>query len=861
MLKKAYANFSLGIHGSAGSQPSVREVAAREIRNMDIDLDGRLVRRSGKDRKWATQLVGDIKRIIPAYYTGTNELFTTERTHLFVQTDAHLYHWNGSAFSILSLPTGVVPATDFTSPFSYSTAGGRLFLANGKVTLWIDISLPTPVIYYWGATPHKSPSGGTAYQLDSTDFEKMPKLGLQGIEREKDEVKHQGVGVGYLKYDANNEPDIAAMYAYAYAYYNEDWGIFSSLSDRVIFTTQENVQTAFLSGMLYNTDPQISHIIIYRSDSVNVTVKQDEDGANAWSDDAVVATETEANRLNSENIEILMKTAPLYAFAKIENKAPITGTDSSGYSASGVQRLVDSSADFKALGVVVGQKVRNTTQSRGYEIIGITGTNNDTLYLARHEDGDAFVLGESYQILFDSFNDKGRITGVAQTGTTGVSDEDGEKLLIDGTKPDWTEAPYDPVGRDIIFWKESDGSEEGNHKVTGHVLSIKDDNSYMVADRLTHTIQDTDFGVGDLYQVRYGKTDQAVEGSNPPFETAHIAHHAGKLWAAQAKSSTVIFCGMSTTGDGIYDLFPDEDAEMPHIIYINRGDGTEITGLEPAHDGQVLHVLKEASLTHIRGSGVISGMYNVGRSASPVQIDLDASATSHAAGCVAPRSVVNVGGDLVYFFARDKQIWGAAGTQIQPVSLSIQRHLDQIPDNKVSEVVSWGYRNKLHVAFTDGSVTYNNRVAVLDPQRKMWTMYDSWNIRDAVWSQGGTDDGVSFAGTTDGYNDYVDVLYTGSTDNGISFNGSYTTNELQFQQETVLMGVYVYSLTSTGLLAVTVTANNVTVANQVAFTPAASNRHRLGVHARGRVFTIKVEGTGLDLIDRIEYEYQVRGQR
>ena len=32
MLKKAYANFSLGIHGSAGSQPSVREVAARDIR-------------------------------------------------------------------------------------------------------------------------------------------------------------------------------------------------------------------------------------------------------------------------------------------------------------------------------------------------------------------------------------------------------------------------------------------------------------------------------------------------------------------------------------------------------------------------------------------------------------------------------------------------------------------------------------------------------------------------------------------------------------------------------------------------------------------------------------------------------------
>tara|TARA_B100000809_G_scaffold204056_1_gene205328 strand:+ start:716 stop:3226 length:2511 start_codon:yes stop_codon:yes gene_type:complete len=836
MLKKAYANFSLGIHGSAGSQPSVREVAAREIRNMDVDLDGRLVRRLGKDRKWATQLAGDIKRVIPAYYTGTNELFTTERTHLFVQTTTNMYHWNGSAFTTLTLPTGVTPATDFTDSFSYSTAGGRLFLANGKVTLWVDISLPNPVVYYWGATPHKSPSGGSSYQIDGADLEGMPKLNVQAIERKTGDVKHQGVGVGYLSTDS--------MYAYSFAYYNESWGIFSGLSDRVIFKPEDDFQTAFLTGMEYNPDPQITHIIIYRSDSVAVLPELNSP-ANS--------------RTNSANIEVLMKTAPLYAFAKIENKAPIVGVAShTSDQTLDTETLVVSSMNFKTHGVVVGQKVRNTTANEGYEVIGIhtTHTQYDTLYLTRAPQVlQAFSAGDGYQILFDSFYDKGRITGVAQPGTSGASGEESEKLLVDGTKPDWAKAPYDPTGRDIIFWDTSTASEEG------HVLSIKDDNSYMDADRFTHTIQDTAFVAGKLYQVRYGKTDQAVEGSNPPFDTAHIAHHAGKLWAAQAKSSTVIFCGMNTTGDGIYDLFPDEDAEMPHIIYINRGDGTEITGLQPAHDGQVLHVLKEASLTHIRGSGVISGMYNVGRSASPVQIDLDASATSHAAGCVAPRSVANVGGDLVYFFARDKQIWGAAGTQIQPVSLSIQRHLNQIPDNKVSEVVSWGYKNKLHVAFTDGSVAYNNRVAVLDPQRKMWTMYDSWNIRDAVWSQGGTDDGVSFAGTTDGFNDYVDVLYTGTTDNGSTFKGSYTTNELQFQQETVLMGVYVYSLTSTGLLAVTVTANNVTVANQVAFTPVASNRYRLGVHARGRVFTIKVEGTGLDLIDRIEYEYQVRGQR
>ena len=849
MLKKAYANFSLGIHGSAGSQPSVREVAARDIRNMDVDLDGRLVRRLGKDRKWATQLSGDIKRVIPAYYTGTNELFTTERTHLFVQTTDNLYHWNGSAFATLTLPTGVAPATEFTEPLSYAVAGGRLFLANGKVTLWVDISLPNPVVYYWGATPHKSPSGGSSYQIDGADLEGMPKLNVQGIERMFDQsyvdprsVYHKGVGLGYLSTDS--------MYAYSFAYYNESWGIFSGLSDRVIFKPEDNFQTAFLTGMKYNPDPQITHIIIYRSDSVAVL------------DEAVAG----GSRTNSANIEVLMKTAPLYAFAKIENKAPIVGVashDSSAQTAVRTETLIVSSMNFKTHGVVVGQKVRNTTASKGYEVIGIHTTHNqyDTLLLTRsstthHLNTPAFSANDGYQILFDSFYDKGRITGVAQTGTTGAAGEETEKLLVDGTKPDWAKAPYDPVGRDIIFHTNHQGGE-----VVGHVLSVKDDSSYMVADRFTHTIEDTNFGVGDLYQVRYGKTDQAVEGSNPPFDTAHIAHHAGKLWAAQAKSSTVIFCGMNTTGDGIYDLFPDEDAEMPHIIYINRGDGTEITGLQPAHDGQVLHVLKETSLTHIRGSGVISGMYNVGRSASPVQIDLDASATSHAAGCVAPRSVVNVGGDLVYFFARDKQIWGAAGTQIQPVSLSIQRHLDQIPDNKVDEVVSWGYKNKLHVAFTDGSVAHNNKVAVLDTQRKMWTIYDSWNIRDAVWSQGGTDDGVSFAGTTDGSNDYVDVLYTGSTDNGTTFNGSYTTNELQFQQETVLMGVYVYSLTSTDSLAVTVTANNVTVANQVAFTPAASNRYRLGVHARGRVFTIKVEGTGLDLIDRIEYEYQVRGQR
>tara|TARA_R110000824_G_scaffold294356_3_gene482740 strand:- start:3782 stop:4249 length:468 start_codon:yes stop_codon:yes gene_type:complete len=141
-----------------------------------------------------------------------------------------------------------------------------------------------------------------------------------------------------------------------------------------------------------------------------------------------------------------------------------------------------------------------------------------------------------------------------------------------------------------------------------------------------------------------------------------------------------------------------------------------------------------------------------------------------------------------------------------------------------------------------------------------------YGIQDAIWvpigsSTGGdnlSNDQLYAITRDDGTNWYLETYETGTQDQGVDFTASYTTNELPMPTDSVVNGVYVIpSLTPTATQAVTTTLTvDGTDQAAVTFSTAKSRRYRQGVFGRGKTFKLKVAGTTLNNLERLELEYQ-----
>jgi hypothetical protein len=228
-----------------------------------------------------------------------------------------------------------------------------------------------------------------------------------------------------------------------------------------------------------------------------------------------------------------------------------------------------------------------------------------------------------------------------------------------------------------------------------------------------------------------------------------------------------------------------------------------------------------------------------------------------------------------------------------PVSLAIQPLLNQIPDyvfstvtgtgqnsDRNAPVVGWAFNNQYHMAFPIESITSgltrSNIIAVYDLLRQYWKVYDiktssdtaDTGIQDVAYAPVGestydlNNDAVYMAVRDTTSNWYVEEFLTGTQDNGTDFTASYTTNSIQMPSDSVLNGVYVYSTSAVNpALSVNVAVDGQAFTGSGAsFTPAKTNRYRLGTFKRGRMFQVKVDGTAMDNIERLELEYQTMGR-
>lgn len=377
---------------------------------------------------------------------------------------------------------------------------------------------------------------------------------------------------------------------------------------------------------------------------------------------------------------------------------------------------------------------------------------------------------------------------------------------------------------------------------------------------------------------------------NPPTTLSHLAHYAGRIWGASDNSSTVHFTPIDGTGSPVYDAFPDASAAVPQKFFANKWDGDVITALAPASSGQEMHIFKQHSTIMLRGTGLITGVQAIPTTGTQTAVNLDVSFTNRSAGCASPLSVATVQ-DMTFFLAQDKQVWVSQGGQLTPISLPIQPILDTIPSevfdvttigdtantDRNGPVVGWIYKNKYFMAFPTESMTSGqtrcNKIAVYDLLRQYWTIFDTvgadgtdYGIQDAVWVPVGSSTGAHnlsndqlYAVTRDdGTNWYLETYLTGTQDQGSDFTASYTTNELPMPTDSVVNGVFVIpTLTPTATQAVTTTLTiDGTDQAAVTFSTAKSRRYRQGVFGRGKTFKLKVAGTALNNLERLELEYQ-----
>ena len=378
---------------------------------------------------------------------------------------------------------------------------------------------------------------------------------------------------------------------------------------------------------------------------------------------------------------------------------------------------------------------------------------------------------------------------------------------------------------------------------------------------------------------------------NPPTTLSHLAHYAGRIWGASDNSSTVHFTPIDGTGSPVYDAFPDASAAVPQKFFANKWDGDVITALAPASSGQEMHIFKQHSTIMLRGTGLITGVQAIPTTGTQTAVNLDVSFTNRSAGCASPLSVATVQ-DMTFFLAQDKQVWVSQGGQLTPISLPIQPVLDTIPSevfdvttigdtantDRNGPVVGWIYKNKYFMAFPTESMTSGqtrcNKIAVYDLLRQYWTIFDTvgadgtdYGIQDAIWVPVGSSTGAHnlsndqlYAVTRDdGTNWYLETYLTGTQDQGSDFTASYTTNELPMPNDSVVNGLYVIPKTLGSADAQTITTTlTVDGIDQTAVTwsTTMNRRYHQGVFGRGKTFKLKVAGTTLNNLERLELEYQ-----
>ena len=316
------------------------------------------------------------------------------------------------------------------------------------------------------------------------------------------------------------------------------------------------------------------------------------------------------------------------------------------------------------------------------------------------------------------------------------------------------------------------------------------------------------------------------------------------LWGAA--NNRLYFNKIGNLGEQRIYALPSENALVPHSFPLPRSGQSPILHVHPAAHDSALIVFKRDALHIIKGSGVISGLYDP---QTIVEVDVDASHVIDGVGTMSPRSVLTVGG-AVYFVGSDNRFY-QYGTNwrgqvdVRDVGLPIQQYLDDLTVAELENLVAFLYQNCYHLITPE-------RVIILDMTRKYWASA-SWRLKDAFWSRGGVNAESILYGVRQ--DDTLVELFKGDTDNGEPIGGIWQSNPIAVPSEASITGVLcVHTTTPAPTVRVRVDIDDVEgVAEE--FEPDKYNDYRHGIHGSGSRVSVRLEtDDGFPLCDRIQLE-------
>jgi hypothetical protein len=268
-------------------------------------------------------------------------------------------------------------------------------------------------------------------------------------------------------------------------------------------------------------------------------------------------------------------------------------------------------------------------------------------------------------------------------------------------------------------------------------------------------------GVIVIQAITYSGSWARANITGNSYYPQYIAFHKDRLWVA---GGNIPQGQLQNTS---YDLDTEwGGAGTSATFNVGYKDGDPITALVPL--GNDLMVYKNDSIYAMVGDN-ISNWFLQKR--------------EDAIGCVAPRSVVDIG--LGHIFLSADNIYIYDGENIAPIGVKIKPWLDTIPNNLRSKCAAVYFNNFYRLSFPSSDMTtYNNEELLLDLRyfkagRVTWWLYDGRNISCYIACDGPSD--TNTLAFTDDNEGYVRQLDIGTNDDGSNFKCEFHSKYFTFE--------------------------------------------------------------------------------
>lgn len=363
--------------------------------------------------------------------------------------------------------------------------------------------------------------------------------------------------------------------------------------------------------------------------------------------------------------------------------------------------------------------------------------------------------------------------------------------------------------------------------------------TYVATVRKTDTQRFPDFtiivwGNEDIELPRQYMFSQEFDTEPDVSGLRNLTSHAGRIWGYDRNENLIRFNLIDSRAVSNYDVFPLEDAALPHALKLDVQQQSYVQHIERIPGRGGLYVFFRDSIKTIVGQSLIQGLY------SPVispGTDLDASGGIDGVGTISPRTVIAYE-NFAIFLGSDRVLYQITGSQtIRTTNMgqAIQDYLDNATDQEVRDAFAWEYLDRYYLSLGEN-------IFVLDTRWKYWTInkFDE-TLVDAVWSQGGTsDESILYGLTSTG--DIIE-LFNADPDTDTEWSILSAWQPIEFGS--ILQYVYVYTDSEPQPITVRVDIDSVEGQEQE-YEFHEGNLNRMGVSS-GRIqdrARVKLSGTG-----------------